>query len=164
MTRKYKCVFLDRDGVINKKAPKAQYITSWADWEWLKGAKEALISLKKAGYQIILVSNQAGIARKFMTHDDLAVIHSKMIDELTKHGGGIDKIYYCPHGWDENCDCRKPKPGMLFQAQRDFHLDLSKTWFVGDDERDEIAGKAAGMKTALIEGDNGLLNFVNSQI
>ena len=99
-----------------------------------------------------------------MTHDDLEEIHSHMINELIEQGGGIDKIYYCPHGWDENCNCRKPKPGMLFQAQRDFHLDLSKTWFVGDDERDEIAGKAAGMRTALIEGDNGLLNFVNSLI
>lgn len=157
-------IILDRDGVLNRKAPKAQYITSWADWEWLKGSKEALINLKKAGYQIILVSNQAGIAREFMTHNDLADIHAHMIGELTEHGGGIDKIYYCPHGWNENCECRKPKPGMLFQAQREYHLDLSKTWFIGDDERDEIAGKAAGMKTALINGDNGLLDFVNSQI
>lgn len=157
-------IILDRDGVLNKKAPKAEYITSWENWEWLKGSKEALIKLKKNGYQIILVSNQAGIARKFMTHDDLEEIHSHMINELLEQGGGIDKIYYCPHGWDENCSCRKPKPGMLFQAQRDFHLDLSKTWFVGDDERDEIAGKVAGMKTALIEGDYGLLNFVNSLI
>jgi histidinol-phosphate phosphatase family protein len=157
-------IILDRDGVLNKKAPKAEYITSWGNWEWLEGSKEALIKLKENGYQIILVSNQAGIARKFMTHDDLEEIHSHMINELIEQGGGIDKIYYCPHGWDENCNCRKPKPGMLFQAQRDFHLDLSKTWFVGDDERDEIAGKAAGMRTALIEGDNGLLNFVNSLI
>ncbi|MBN2638855.1 MAG: HAD-IIIA family hydrolase [Bacteroidales bacterium] len=157
-------IILDRDGVINRKAPKAQYITSWADWEWLKGAKEALIKLKLAGYQIILVSNQAGIARGLMTHDDLADIHSHMINELALQGGGIDKIYYCPHGWDENCDCRKPKPGMLFQAQRDFHLDLSKIWFVGDDERDEMAGNAAGMETTLVNGDYGLLNFVTSQI
>jgi histidinol-phosphate phosphatase family protein len=157
-------IILDRDGVLNKKAPKAQYITKWRDWKWLQGAKDALIKLKTTGYQIILVSNQAGIAREKMTHDDLADIHSHMMNELDELGGGIDNIYYCPHGWDENCDCRKPKPGMLFQAQRDFHLDLSKIWFIGDDERDEIAGKTAGMKTALIEGDNGLFDFVNSNI
>ena len=159
-----KFIILDRDGVINKKAPKSTYVTKWLEWEWIKGSKEAIVKLKKAGFKIIIVTNQAGIARGIMTSADLELIHTKMILELKEFGGGIDKIYYCPHSWNDNCECRKPKPGMLFEAQREFHLNLNNTWFVGDDERDELAGKAAGMKTFLINGDNGLLNFVNTQI
>jgi len=157
-------IILDRDGVLNKKAPKAQYVTNWNDWQWLPGSKEAICLLSEAGYQIFIVSNQAGIARQFMSHNDLKEIHEKMQDELHECGGKIDKIYYCPHGWDENCFCRKPKPGMLFQAQREYHLDLSKIYFVGDDERDEIAGKIAGMNTVLVNDDYSLLDLVKTQI
>ena len=153
-------IVLDRDGVINQKAPKAEYITKWSEWIWLPGSKEAICMLKKAGYRVLVVSNQAGIARGYMTHDDLSAIHKKMENELNEWGGGIDKIYYCPHGWDEKCECRKPKPGMLFHAQKDFHLDLSLIYFVGDDERDEMAGKAAGMKTVLVNCGFSLLDFV----
>lgn len=157
-------IILDRDGVINKKALKAEYITKWSDWQWLPGSKEAICLLKKDGYQIIIVSNQAGIARGYMSHNDLADLHLRMKMELEECGGNIDGIYYCPHDWNENCECRKPKPGMLFQAQRDFNLDLSRVYFVGDDERDEIAGKAAGMKTALVNSDYSLLDFVKNLI
>jgi len=99
-----------------------------------------------------------------MSHSDLADLHSRMKNELEECGGNIDGIYYCPHGWEDNCVCRKPKSGMLFQAQRDFHLDLSRIYFVGDDERDEMAGKAAGMKTVLINSDYSLLDFVKDKI
>jgi len=157
-------IILDRDGVINKKAPKAQYITKWAKWNWIDGSKEAICLLKKAGYRVIIVSNQAGIARKLMTEEDLAEIHSKMQQELIECGGSIDKIYYCPHGWGDNCDCRKPKPGMLLQAQRDFHLDLNRTYFVGDDERDKMAGDAADMETILVNEEFTLINFVQNKL
>uniref|UniRef100_UPI0040474B01 HAD-IIIA family hydrolase n=1 Tax=Algoriphagus sp. TaxID=1872435 RepID=UPI0040474B01 len=157
-------IILDRDGVINKKAAKANYITTWSQWEWIPGSKEAISLLSKSGFQIIIVTNQAGIARGFMTSADLVDIHEKMQQELKGCGGTIDKIYHCPHGWDDNCDCRKPKPGMLFQAQRDFHLDLSKLYFVGDDERDSIAGEAAGMHTFLVNDTYPLLNFVKEQL
>ena len=157
-------IILDRDGVLNKKPAKADYVKNWSDWEWLPGSKEAITLLKRSGYQIVIVSNQAGIARGFMTHEDLEVIHKKMVAELEELHGGVDKIYYCPHHWDENCDCRKPKPGMLFQAQRDLHLDLSKIYFVGDDVRDEIAGKSAGMKTVLLNENYSLFDFVNKNL
>lgn len=157
-------IVLDRDGVINEKAEKARYITSWKDWNWLEGSKEAICLLKKAGYQVIIITNQAGIARGFMTEDDLHDIHQHMQEDLESCGGGIDKIYYCPHGWDDNCECRKPKPGMLFQAQKDFHLDLSKIYFVGDDERDVIAGNAAEMKTKLVDNDYKLIDFIREEI
>lgn len=157
-------IVLDRDGVINKKAPKAKYIKNWGEWEWLPGSKEAISRLKIAGYQIVIVSNQAGIARGYMTHKELSDIHRKMISELELVQGSIDKIYFCPHNWEDNCDCRKPKPGMLFQAQRDLNLDLSRIYFVGDDERDEIAGKIAGMKTILVSDRYSLLDFVLDKI
>ena len=157
-------IILDRDGVLNKKAPKAQYITKWDEWEWIPGSKEAIRILKNNGYFIMIVSNQAGISRGLMTHNALDDIHLKMQDELATIGASIDKIYYCPHGWDDNCECRKPKSGMLFQAQRDFHLDLSRVYFVGDDERDETAGKAAGMKTFLVNEHFTLLDFVTEKL
>jgi D-glycero-D-manno-heptose 1,7-bisphosphate phosphatase len=157
-------IILDRDGVLNKKAPKAEYITKWDDWEWIPGSKEAICLLKKAGYLIIIVSNQAGIARGNMTHEDLAAIHEQMQNDLKSCNGPVDKIYYCPHGWDENCECRKPKPGMLYQAQRDFHIDLTRLYFVGDDERDKMAGDAADMKTVLVDESFTLHDFVKKEL
>ena len=144
-----KTIFLDRDGVINEKAPKADYVKKWADFRWIAGSKKAIVLLKKHGFKIIVVSNQAGIARGMMTKDDLYEIHEKMIEEVKSLGGAIDAIYCCLHGWDENCECRKPKPGMIFQAQREFHIDLSKTFFIGDDIRDEEAGRAAGCRNGV---------------
>jgi len=157
-------IILDRDGVLNKKAPKAHYVTNWNEWEWLPGSMEAVCTLKRNGYQIIIVSNQAGIARGFMTRADLENIQLKMENDLGDVSASIDGIYYCFHGWEDNCDCRKPKPGMLFQAQRDFNLDLSRVFFVGDDERDETAGNLAGMKTFLVNENFTLLDFVKEKL
>jgi D-glycero-D-manno-heptose 1,7-bisphosphate phosphatase len=136
-------VILDRDGVLNKKPPRACYVRSAEQLEWLPGATQALRLLREQGFRVIVVSNQAGIARGAMTESDLAGVHRRMSQEAAAAGGAIDAIYVCPHDWDEGCECRKPKPGMLFQAQRDFHLDLSRTVFIGDDERDESAARAA---------------------
>jgi D-glycero-D-manno-heptose 1,7-bisphosphate phosphatase len=155
-------IFLDRDGVLNKKMPRAQYVCSWKDWSWLPGAKEALTLLKEAGYRVILITNQPGIARGFMTEEDLSAIHQKMIEEVRSAGGEIFAIYHCPHGWDDGCECRKPSPGMLFQAQRDFHLDLTRTYFVGDDIRDKQAGLSAGSKTILLSTDFQLCKAIDT--
>lgn len=155
-----KVIFLDRDGVINKKAPQADYVKNWKEFEFLPGAKEAISLLTKKGYDIYIISNQAGISRKMMTEDDLKVIHENMIKEIEEQGGKIKKIYYCPHGWDSKCECRKPKPGMLFQAAREHHINLKKTIFIGDDRRDVETGNAADVKTILIDENNNLLNVV----
>lgn len=157
-------IILDRDGVLNKKAGKAKYVRNWNEWEWLPGAIEAISLLKKNGYIVIIVSNQAGIARGAMTEEDLKRIHNSMLSELRKDGGNIDKIYYCPHGWDDGCECRKPKPGMIFQAQRDFYIDLTKTFFIGDDERDVQAGQSAGCKTLLVDEHNSLMKLVIEKV
>ena len=132
-----KAIILDRDGVLNVKAPSAEYILSWSEFQWIPGALDALNMLTQNGYKIIVVTNQPGIARGHMTMSDLDDIHSQMISQVKAHGSNIDHIYYCPHGWNDGCVCRKPQPGMLFQAQKDYHLNLSSTLFIGDDDRDE---------------------------
>ena len=159
--RRCPAVILDRDGVLNKKSLRAEYVRTWKDWEWLPGAKEALRLYKKAGYRVILVSNQAGIARGMMTESDLADIHGRMKAEVIEAGGRIDAIYYCPHGWDAGCECRKPKPGMLLQSQREFHLDLSRTVYIGDDERDRQAAEAAGCRWAWVGEKCSLLQLTH---
>jgi len=167
-TEKYlkpkKIIFLDRDGVINKKASKAEYVKSWDEFEFLPGAIEAMTLLAQNDYKIFIISNQAGIARGAMTEHDLKEIHGNMEKELKKHNVKIEKIYYCPHGWDDGCECRKPKPGMLFQASREHDLDLSKALFIGDDERDLQAGNAAGCRTILVDSEMSLLKVVKEKI
>lgn len=153
-------VIVDRDGVLNEKAPRAEYVRSWAEWRWIPGALDALALLRDAGYRVIVVSNQAGVARGAMTRADLDAIHERMRREVTEHGGRIDDIYVCPHDWDEGCACRKPRPGMLLDAQRDHALDLTRTPFIGDDERDGEAAAAAGAPSVLVSGADGLLSAV----
>ena len=157
-------IILDRDGVINEKAPRAQYVRNWSEFKWLPGVKESLRMLNEAGFKVILVSNQAGINRGAMTEQDLQDIHRRMVAEIEESGGRVDAIYFCPHDWDEGCECRKPKPGMLFQAQHDFNLDLIRTLFVGDDERDAQAAEAAGCLPALVSEKRTLLEIVNEVI
>ena len=136
----------------------------WEDWRWLPGAREALRLFKRAGYRVIVVSNQAGIARGAMAQADVDAIHEGMRAEARESGGDIDAVYCCPHGWDEGCECRKPKPGMLYQAQRDFHLDLTRTYLIGDDERDTQAADAAGCPSILLSGERSLLNVARDLI
>jgi D-glycero-D-manno-heptose 1,7-bisphosphate phosphatase len=157
-------VILDRDGVLTKTPPRAEYVRTWADFEWLPGAKDALKLFHDAGHQVIVVSNQAGIARGAMTEADLAAIHDHIKEEAAQAGGRIDAIYYCPHGWDDNCECRKPKPGMLFQAQREHHLDLTRSLFIGDDERDAEAAEAAGCPSLLLSNNEPLLQVAQKVI
>jgi D-glycero-D-manno-heptose 1,7-bisphosphate phosphatase len=157
-------IILDRDGVLNEKAPRAQYVRNWGEFKWLPEVKETLRRLNEAGFLIILVSNQAGVARGAMTEADLHDIHMRMVKEIEQSGGRVDAIYYCPHDWDAGCACRKPKPGMLFQAQHDFNLDLSRTVFIGDDERDGQAADAAGCLSALVSEKRTLAEIVGEVI
>ena len=164
LTRKFfenrPTVFLDRDGTVNVKAPKACYIENSGQFVWLEGAKEAVRLLKENGFRVLMVTNQPGIARGNLTGDTLEAIHKKMQRDLEQIGAEIDKIYYCPHDWEEGCECRKPRPGMLYQAQKDYHLDLTKCVMIGDDERDMAAGRAAGCKTCQVTEQRNLLQIV----
>jgi D-glycero-D-manno-heptose 1,7-bisphosphate phosphatase len=157
-------VILDRDGVLNRRPPRAEYVRRWEEFEWLPGALQALALLTRAGYRVIVVSNQAGIARGAMSDGDLDAIHARMRSDVDAAGGRIDAIYHCPHGWDDGCECRKPRPGMLFQAQRDFSLDLTRTTFIGDDDRDAEAAEAAGCPWALVTDDRPLLRLVRDLV
>ncbi len=162
--RPKKVIFLDRDGVINKRPPKADYVKNWQEFEFLPGVIQGLKKLCDNGYKIYLITNQPGIGRGMMKKEDLDFIHQKMQAELQKQGAKIDKIYYCPHAWEENCDCRKPQPGLLFQAARGNNLDLTKVVLIGDDERDVQAGESAGCKTVLLGPEKSLLDVVKSLI
>lgn len=153
-----KAVFLDRDGTINKYVG---FLRSIDEFELITGAAEAIKKINSSGYLSILVTNQPVIARGEVTTFELQLIHSKMETLLGAEGAYLDAIYYCPHhphkGYKGeiselkiDCDCRKPKPGMLLKAASDFNIDLSASWMIGDGENDIKAGKAAGCKTALI--------------
>ena len=160
--RNTKVILLDRDGVLNEKAKKADYIKSWSEFRWKRGAREALVYLKKNGFSVFVISNQAGINRGIMSQGDVDQIHSLMQRDLSSLGSGIDKFYICPHHWEENCECRKPKAGLLFQAQRENHFDLTKTYFIGDDLRDVEAANHAGCLSKLIKEDESLLDMVRT--
>ena len=166
LKNKQKAIFLDRDGTINRYVG---FLRNIDEFELLSGVSEAVREINGSGYLAILVTNQPVIARGEVTYEELDEIHKKMETLLGKDGAYLDAIYYCPHhphsGYEGeikelkiDCDCRKPKPGMLLQAAQDFNIDLSQSWMVGDGENDVLAGKNAGCRTALIADDTGAEN------
>ena len=157
-------VILDRDGVLNRRPPRAGYVRTWEEFQWLSGAKEALRLLRENGYRVVIVSNQAGIGRGMMTESALAEIHQHMIEEAEQAGGKIESVFYCPHDWSAGCECRKPKAGMLFQAQKKFDLDLTRTLFIGDDERDQQAAEAAGCLFSMVTDETSLLDIIRRTV
>ncbi len=164
-----KAVFLDRDGVINRKArAEGEYITRWEDMEILPGVGEALAWLNRVGFQVIIVTNQRAVAKGLITIEQLDAIHRRMCQYLSRAGARIDGIYYCPHVLDPPCTCRKPKPGMLLEAARAHDIDLAASWMIGDSEKDVEAGKRAGCRTARLikngESTNGSADVVASSL
>jgi D-glycero-D-manno-heptose 1,7-bisphosphate phosphatase len=146
-------VFLDRDGVVNRKPPEGEYVTGWEQFEWLPGAVEAIARLNSAGMTVILVSNQRGIALGLFTHDQLELIHQNMRAHLAQHGARLDAIYYCPHDVGE-CHCRKPDVGLFEQAYKDFPLaSADNSVVIGDSLSDMQAGQRIGMRTIFIQGE-----------
>lgn len=158
---KQKAVFLDRDGTINKYIG---FLRDIDDFELIDGVASAIKAINASGYLAIVVTNQPVIARGEVSFEELQEIHNKMETLLGEQGAYVDAIYYCPHhphkGYEGErselkieCDCRKPKPGMLLQAAKDFNIDLEHSWMIGDGENDIAAGKNAGCHTALIATD-----------
>ncbi len=141
-----KTTFLDRDGVINKRLV-GDYVKSWEEFEFLPGVLSTLKRLRVAGHRVVLVSNQSGIGRGLMSHEDLENVHREMIREIEDAGGKIDKIYYCPHHPDDGCSCRKPQPGNLLKAAQEYNIDISRCFFIGDSYTDVEAGNRAGCIT-----------------
>jgi len=144
-------VFLDRDGTINVDKG---YVHKVDDWVWIPGAIEAIAALKKAGFLVIVITNQAGIARGYYDEADMNNLHMKINEKLKSHGAEIDKFYHCPHhpefGEVRNCKCRKPMKGMLNMACNDYNIDLAKSWLIGDKASDIQAGLQAGVKSILV--------------
>jgi D-glycero-D-manno-heptose 1,7-bisphosphate phosphatase len=145
-----RAVFLDRDGVINRKPPEGEYVTRWEEMEFLPGVAEAIASLVEAGFRVIVVSNQRCVSKGLLTTDDLDSIHQRMCQKLAAAGAPITAVYYCPHDTQSPCTCRKPAPGMLFTAARNHELDLTGSWMIGDSDTDVAAGKEADCRTARI--------------
>lgn len=145
-----KAAFLDRDGVINRKAPEGQYITRWEDFQFLPRAAEGIALLNQAGFSVIVVSNQRCVAKGLLTVAGLELIHQRMLDQLAASNAFLTAIYYCPHDNQPTCSCRKPAPGMLLKAAREQSIDLLNSWMVGDSDIDMQAGKTAGCKTLRI--------------
>jgi D-glycero-D-manno-heptose 1,7-bisphosphate phosphatase len=149
-----RAAFLDRDGVINRKAREGGYVTRWEEMEILPGVAEAIALLNQAGLRVIVVSNQRCVAKGLVTAADLEALHHRMCEVLASAGATIDAIYYCPHEEEPACRCRKPQPGMLFDAAREHDIDLSLSWIIGDSKADVEAGRSAGCRTALIAGSD----------
>ena len=158
LANKQKAIFLDRDGTINKYVG---FLRKEEEFELLPGVADAIKKINKFGYLAVVVTNQPVIARGEVTFEGLETIHNKMETLLGKEGAYLDAIYFCPHhphsGYEGevkelkiDCDCRKPKPGMLLKAAADLNIDLSQSYMVGDSENDIKAGKAAGCKTVLL--------------
>ena len=157
LRNRQKAIFLDRDGTINKYVG---FLTSHEQFELIPGITDIIRLINKSGYLAIVVTNQPIIARGECTWDELQKIHEKMGTELGKQGAFLDAIYICPHHPDKgfegerieykvNCSCRKPNAGLLFQAARDFNIDLSESYMIGDSDRDIQAGNNAGCKQSI---------------
>lgn len=148
-----KVIFIDRDGVINKDPggwTEHNYVTRREDFIFLSGAKEAIKKLNEAGYEIVVISNQAGIAKGHYSGSELNGVNEKMLSEIDKSGGKINKVYYCVHQDADNCDCRKPKTGLFKMAEKELGIRARDTYFIGDGKTDVEAGKNAFLKTILV--------------
>ena len=152
-------VILDRDGVISH-IPDDD--TTMVDgWDPISGSLEAIIRLKKAGYLVTIASNHIGLAQGRYSKADLEKMYRKLQDILSKRGSTIDGIFYCPHGPEANCICRKPKPGLLLQIARQFSVDLSQTPMVGDEIADIQAAKMSSAKPVLVRTGRGEYTMQN---
>ncbi len=149
-----KLILLDRDGVINKDSPN--HIRTPDEWRPIEDSLEAISKIKEHNHLVAVVTNQSGINRGYYSLDTLNKIHAKMNSYLAKNNNcKFDHIFFCPHHPDDNCDCRKPKPGMILQAMKHFNISCEQTYFVGDSFRDIEAALAANCKPILVLTGNG---------
>jgi D-glycero-D-manno-heptose 1,7-bisphosphate phosphatase len=153
-------VFIDRDGVINCRRP-GDYVLNWPQFEFMPGIREALKQIASLKLRMIVISNQAAVGKGLLDADGLREITLRMQQALLGDGTSIAAVYYCTHRTDENCSCRKPKPELLRRAAEDFHIELSRSVFIGDSETDMRAARAAGCAPVLFGA--GLTNHSDSE-
>ena len=149
MQRMEKAIFLDRDGTINVDKG---FVYKPEDVEFIDGVPEAIRKMNELGYKVIVISNQSGIARGFYTSEHVNKLHGYIDCELEKYGAHIDAYYFCPHypDYGMECDCRKPKTGLIERATKDFNVDITKSWMLGDKESDVECARNAGLRAALV--------------
>jgi D-glycero-D-manno-heptose 1,7-bisphosphate phosphatase len=145
-------IFLDRDGVINCRRPD-DYVLDWSQFVFLPGIREALKQLSRLKLPMIVISNQSGVGKGVIKPQILESITKEMHRGLCADGTHLAAVYYCPHRADENCGCRKPKPGLLLEAAADFNIDLARSVFVGDSETDVQAARAAGCNPVFFDSN-----------
>ena len=143
-----RAIFLDRDGVICEN--RSDYVKSWREFEFLPGVKDSIAALSRLGLPIVVVTNQAAIGRGLVSAEAVEAIHERMVAEIAAYGGRIDRVIYCPHRPEDECACRKPKPGMLLQIAAEMKIDLSQSYLVGDAASDLQAGQEVGCRTFLV--------------
>jgi D-glycero-D-manno-heptose 1,7-bisphosphate phosphatase len=154
-----RAVFLDRDGTINEEK---DYLWRIEDFAFIPGAPEAIRRLREAGFLVVVVTNQSGVARGYFSREDVERLHQHIQRELAKIGTAVDGYYLCPHHPDKgvgelkiDCDCRKGRPGMLLQAATEHGIDLAASWMIGDKRADLEAGRAAGCRSLLVRTGYG---------
>jgi len=152
--KKNKTIFLDRDGVINKEK---NYLYKKEDFEFIDGVFEACRYFQEMGYQLVVVTNQSGISRGYYQEEDFHKITKWMLEQFESQNIKILDVFFCPHGPESTCNCRKPKPGMLLDAKEKYKIDMKNSWMIGDKEADVSAANAAGIKnTVLVKTGHGI--------
>ena len=146
-------LFLDRDGVINKKL-RERYVRNFSEFEFMEGAIDAISKLTNKFNRIIIITNQQGIDKEIMSDSDLNILHTKMKERIEQSEGKINKIYYCPHLEEFDCLCRKPRPGMIEQALLDFpEIVFEDSYLIGDSDSDIEAGKRMNLSTVKVDNE-----------
>lgn len=159
---KISAVFLDRDGVINKKI-EGGYVKSWDEFVFLPEVGSAIKLLNSKNIPVYIISNQSGIGRGIMTQGDLAKVHKLMLDVLKAEGAHVDDIFVCPHAPEDNCECRKPRPGLLKLAkQKHPKINFEASWFIGDSQSDIEAGYAVNANTYLLKKGENLKQVITT--
>ena len=143
-------IFIDRDGVINERIADG-YVTAWDEFRFLPGITQALAEISRLRLPMIVVSNQAGVRRRLIRPSALGDLTGRFVGALAREGARIDAVYYCPHAPEDGCRCRKPRPGLLLEAARDWRLDLGRSALIGDSARDLEAARAAGCRSVLLQ-------------
>jgi len=155
-----KTIFLDRDGVINHEVG---YLHKIEDFRFINGVFEACLYFKSLDYEIVVVTNQSGISRGFYTKKDFDKVNKWMINQFSLQGIYIRGVYFCPHGPEDKCNCRKPKPGMFLDAKEEHNIDMKKSWMIGDKEADIQAAHRAGITNTILVKSGHKIDEISSK-